>query len=248
MSLERWWRLWIPLLIACLATSTLAVGTADAAYQATVVSNETAFQPPCVGFTDSLPAKMLAAAKSAYTRLGYATGAYTTTSFTRARVLSRTANDWGFYVHSHGDYYWHAGDQRRYSGFREDGGDCSQAIVYSKDIAAKRPAGPRTSSSSRPASTATRTPPCPPRSGSRRPRRRGTARSSSSAISARRTTTTNGRSSSGSGTPSPRPPHRPGLRSRCSGRSPTPRSGRTGGARTTPSDSPAPTTRRTACQ
>ena len=83
-----------------------------------------------------------AVAKSAYARLGYTTGAYTTTSFTRSSVLSRTVNDWGFYVHSHGDYYWHSGDQRRYSGFREDGGDCSQAVVYSKDIAAKRAGRP----------------------------------------------------------------------------------------------------------
>lgn len=142
MSLERWWRPCIPLLIACLALSTLAVGPTEAGYQASVYSNESAFRPPCVGFTDSLPAKMLAAAKSAYARLGYTTGAYTTTSFTRSSVLSRTVNDWGFYVHSHGDYYWHSGDQRRYSGFREDGGDCSQAVVYSKDIAAKRAGRP----------------------------------------------------------------------------------------------------------
>ena len=43
-----------------------------------------------------------------------------------------------YYVHSHGDYYWHPADQRRYSGFREDSGDCNQSVVYSKDIKDKR--------------------------------------------------------------------------------------------------------------
>ncbi len=59
-------------------------------------------------------------------------------AFTRGAYLNRTAIDWGTYVHSHGDHYWHAADGRRYSGFREDAGKCSQAVVYSKDIAAKR--------------------------------------------------------------------------------------------------------------
>src|SRR5437773_1252623 len=29
-------------------------------------------------------------------------------------------------------------DRRRYTGFREDSGDCSQAVIFSKDIKAKR--------------------------------------------------------------------------------------------------------------
>lgn len=116
----------------------LVVGPTRAAYQASLDSNVSAFQPPCVDFVDSLPAKMVKAAGTAYARLGYANGTFTKATFTRSHTLARTVNDWAYYVHSHGDYYWHPGDQRRYSGFREDGGDCSQAVVYSKDIALKR--------------------------------------------------------------------------------------------------------------
>jgi hypothetical protein len=120
----------------------LAVGPVRAGYQATADSNESAFLPPCVGFSDSLPAKMLKAASAAYGALGYATGTYTTTSFTRSHTLSRTVSDWAYYVHSHGDYYWHPTDQRRYSGFREDSGSCTQSVIYSKDIALKRAGRP----------------------------------------------------------------------------------------------------------
>ena len=134
----RWLSWLLPRIMPALLLSGVLVGSARASYQATVDSNESAFQPPCVGFSDSYPAKMMAAAKAAYIDLGYSTSAYTTTSFTRSHTLSRTVNDWSYYVHSHGDYYWNAADARRYSGFREDSGDCSQAVVFSKDIAAKR--------------------------------------------------------------------------------------------------------------
>jgi acyl carrier protein len=80
----------------------------------------------------------LKAATAAYRALGYTAGAYTTTSFTRAHTLARTDTDWSYYVHSHGDYYWNSTDARRYTGFREDSGDCSQAVIFSKDIKAKR--------------------------------------------------------------------------------------------------------------
>jgi hypothetical protein len=116
---------------------TVAVGTARAAYQATANSNVTAFMPPCVGFSDSLPAKMLAAARAAYTGLGYTTAAYSGAAYTKAQTLSRAAGDWGFYVHSHGDNYLNA-DGKRYAGFREDAGVCSGTVVFSKEIAARR--------------------------------------------------------------------------------------------------------------
>jgi hypothetical protein len=138
MVAMRWNRRWLLGLVPALALAGMLAGPVQAGYQATVDSNESAFRPPCLGVLDSLPAKMLAAAKAAYVGLGYTTGAYTTTSFTRAHTLARTVNDWSYYAHSHGDYYWHAADGRRYTGFREDSGDCSQAVVYSKDIAAKR--------------------------------------------------------------------------------------------------------------
>ena len=138
MSRGPSWRRPISLIAAAMLLVLLTAGPTQAAYQATVDSNESAFQPECAGFTDSLPAKMLKAATAAYKALGYATAAYTTTSFTRAHTLARTDTDWAYYVHSHGDYYWHPGDQRRYSGFREDAGKCNQAVIYSKDIAQKR--------------------------------------------------------------------------------------------------------------
>ncbi|MCU0484435.1 MAG: hypothetical protein MUC54_09285, partial [Chloroflexi bacterium] len=134
-SLSR--RLALALLPALLALP-LAAGGARAAYQATIDSNESAFEPPCIAWDDPYPEKMLKAAVSAYTALGYAARGYTGTAFTRAHVLSRTVADWGYYAHSHGDNYWYAPDGRRWYGFREDSGDCSQAVVYSKEIAAKR--------------------------------------------------------------------------------------------------------------
>lgn len=138
MSRGPSWRRPIRIIAPALLLVLLAAGPTRAGYQATTDSNESAFEPPCVDFTDALPGKMLKAATAAYTRLGYATGTYTTTSFTRAHTLMRTVSDWAYYVHSHGDYYWHSGDQRRYSGFREDAGKCNQAVIYSKDIALKR--------------------------------------------------------------------------------------------------------------
>ena len=55
-----------------------------------------------------------AAAKAGYARLGHVASDYTGAQFTRAATLKRTPNDWGYYVHSHGDYYLNTGDARRY--------------------------------------------------------------------------------------------------------------------------------------
>lgn len=129
-------RLAAALLAAALVIT--AASPASAAYPATIASNESGFEPPCLSFDDPYPEKMLKAATTAFTALGHVTRSLSGAAFTRAAYLTRTANDWGTYVHSHGDHYWYAADGRRYSGFREDSGDCSQAVVYSKDIALKR--------------------------------------------------------------------------------------------------------------
>jgi len=139
MSPGRWIRRLTAVLLAA-SLSASAAGPALAGYDGTVASNESAFEPPCLTFDDPYPEKMLQAASAAFAALGYTTRSYSGAAFTRATYLSRTATDWGTYVHSHGDHYWHAADGRRYSGFREDSGDCSQAVVYSKEIAAKRAA------------------------------------------------------------------------------------------------------------
>ncbi len=127
-----------PPMLALFALVTLCGGV-RAAYPATVDVNDTAFDPQCRGgFENSFPEKMYAAASTAYKSLGYATVAVSGPAFTKAHVLSRTPNDWGYYVHSHGDRYVHS-DGKSYSGFRADDGRCTGAsIVYSKDIAAKR--------------------------------------------------------------------------------------------------------------
>lgn len=138
MFRARWWRPLAPPLVAAMLLVTVPAASATAAYPASVDVNTTAFNPPCDGDWNGIVPKMQAAAKAAYARLGHASEDYTGAQFTKAATLKRMPADWGYYVHSHGDYYWHSGDARRYTGFREDSGDCSQAIVYSKDIKAKR--------------------------------------------------------------------------------------------------------------
>jgi hypothetical protein len=144
---RRPWRPWIPPLIGILGLLLAVAGPAAprslaTTYQATADSNESAFEPPCLGYDDPHPERMLAMATSGLAAMGYDVKGYKGAAFTRAQVLSRTVGDDSYYVHSHGDYYWHPGDQRRYSGFREDSGDCVQAIVYSKDIKDKRAGHP----------------------------------------------------------------------------------------------------------
>ena len=135
----RWLRQLIPpLLAATLLTAGSAAGIRAATYQASIDVNTTGFNPPCDGDANYIVPKMQKAATAAYTRLGHVATSRTGTSFTRAGTLTRTVNDWGYYVHSHGDYYWNSTDARRYTGFREDSGDCSQAVIFSKDIKAKR--------------------------------------------------------------------------------------------------------------
>ena len=139
MFRARWWRPLAPplLAVAVLMTVTAASTMAASPYQASVDVNTTGFNPPCDGDANFIVPKMQTAAKAAYARLGHASEDYTGAQFTRAETLKRTPNDWGYYVHSHGDYYLNP-DGSRYTGFREDSGDCSQAVVFSKDIKAKR--------------------------------------------------------------------------------------------------------------
>jgi len=133
----RWNRRLAPLLVAA-SLVILAAGPARAGYSGTVASNQSAFEPPCLSFDDPFPEKMLAAASAAMKALGYDTRSLTATGFSKAAYLGRTGADYGTYVHSHGDWYTYAGDGKKYSGFREDSGDCDQLSVVSKEIAAKR--------------------------------------------------------------------------------------------------------------
>jgi len=136
-------RPWVPPLIGIVGLLLGLVGPfppppALAAYQATADSNVSAFNPPCVSWTDPVPARMLTMAVNGMAALGYSVSGYKGAAFTRTHALTRTVNDWSYYVHSHGDYYWYAAEARRYSGFREDAGTCAQNVVFSNEIALKR--------------------------------------------------------------------------------------------------------------
>jgi hypothetical protein len=125
-------------LLGTAALVVAAAGPVRAAYQATADSNTSAFSLNCIGVNDTFPAKMLSSALAGYQSLGYATTGYSGGSFSKAQVLSRTLNDWGFYVHSHGDNYLYSGSTRDY-GFREDAGLCSGAkTIFARDISAVR--------------------------------------------------------------------------------------------------------------
>ena len=137
MSPGRWLRS-LAVLLSTAALVVAAAGPVRAAYQATADSNATAFSFNCTKVNDTYPAKMLASALAGYRNLGYLTSGYSGTSFTRDQVLSRTLNDWGYYVHSHGDNYLYSVNQRDY-GFKEDAGLCStKQTILAHDILAVR--------------------------------------------------------------------------------------------------------------
>lgn len=137
MSPGRWLRSFAAL-VGAAALVAAAAGPARAAYQASADANTTAFSLNCIGFNDAYPARMLSAALGGYANLGYTTTAYSGTAFSKTQVLARTLNDWGFYVHSHGDNYAYSGSTRDF-GFREDAGICSGArIIFARDITAVR--------------------------------------------------------------------------------------------------------------
>lgn len=129
---ERRWRhrLGPPVLALLL----MAAGVpAVSAHQASVYSNLTAFNT-CDGTPSTIPTDLRLLARSGYAFLGYETTSHTTTAFTTNKVLTRTPLDKGVYVHSHGDWY----GAYDHAGYREDGGDCTQPVVYSTSIKAKR--------------------------------------------------------------------------------------------------------------
>jgi hypothetical protein len=136
MSPGRWLRSFAAL-VGAAALVAAAAGPAHAAYQASADSNTTAFSFNCIGFNDAYPARLLSAALAGYRNLGYSTTGYSGTAFTRSQVLSRTAGDWGFYVHSHGDNY--SDPPPADFGFREDAGLCNGSrVIQARDIAAVR--------------------------------------------------------------------------------------------------------------
>ena len=141
---RRRWRPWIPPLLGVIGVVALVAGPPAARGRSTPPTRRrpTRTRPPSSrrvsAGTTRIPSGCSALATSGLAALGYDVKGYKGAPFTRAHVLVRTVGDWCYYVHSHGDYYWHPADQRRYSGFREDSGDCIQAIVYSKDIKDKR--------------------------------------------------------------------------------------------------------------
>ncbi len=138
MGASRWQRfLGPPLVLAVLSLAVVPGPVAATGEQATIEVNKTAFNPPCDEDKNNIVPKMLDAAVTAYRGLGYSADGFTGAQFTKAHVLERTVKDWGFYVHSHGDFFLNP-DGRRYTGFREDAAKCHGAIVYSKDIKAKR--------------------------------------------------------------------------------------------------------------
>ncbi len=94
----RWRRLVIPCLSAGLAVA-LSAGPAVAAYQASVYDNKTAFTT-CAGINTTIPQQLRALAVDGFRYMQYAPSSFEATTFTASKVLSRVANDQGFYVQS----------------------------------------------------------------------------------------------------------------------------------------------------
>ena len=124
-----WHRLVAPLAALVFAVSVSAGPARADYYPASVYSNITAFST-CVGYASSISASLRDLTKDAFVALGYAASAFGGKGFTKSTVLSRARYDIAFFVHSHGDFYG-ANDIQ---GFREDGGDCSQAVVLATEI------------------------------------------------------------------------------------------------------------------
>lgn len=132
----RWWHRLGPPLTAFIVMLALGAGPARGAYQGSVYSNITAFDA-CDGTSDTISAELRSIARDAYRYFGYSTTAFVREDFTRSKVLARNPADNGVYVHSHGDFY--GGNDIQ--GFRDDGGDCSQAVVYATEIKKGRSTG-----------------------------------------------------------------------------------------------------------
>ena len=100
MSRGRSWRRLLPPLLSAVVLMAGSWAVVQAAYPASIDVNRTGFNPPCDGDANYIVPKMQAAAKAAYGRLGHVASDFTGAAFTRAATLSRTPNDWGYYVHS----------------------------------------------------------------------------------------------------------------------------------------------------
>ena len=127
----------VPLLLAASLAVPLAAAPSSTA---TVLANRTAFNQPCVGFTSTAPDRLAAQASSALRALGWSVDEVVGPQFNEGEALRQIAPVGALYVHSHGDHYWDAVAGRRSSGFRVDGGICSNApTVIAPEISAARP-------------------------------------------------------------------------------------------------------------
>jgi len=131
----------VPLLLAASLAAPLAVPLAAAPSSiATVLANRTAFNQPCVRFTSTAPDRLAAQASGALRALGWSVDEVVGPEFNEGEALRQIAPVGALYVHSHGDHYWDAVAGRRSSGFRVDGGQCSNApTVIAPEISAARP-------------------------------------------------------------------------------------------------------------
>lgn len=131
----------VPLLLAASLAAPLALPLAVApSSTATVLANRTAFNQPCVGFTSTAPDRLAAQASSALRALGWSVDEVVGPQFNEGEALRQIAPVGALYVHSHGDHYWDAATGRRSSGFRVDGGACSNApTVIAPEISRARP-------------------------------------------------------------------------------------------------------------
>lgn len=134
----------VPLLLAASLAAPLAVPLAAATSStATVLANRTAFNQPCVGFTSTAPDRLAAQASSALRALGWSVDQVVGPQFDQSEALQQIAPVGALYVHSHGDHYLDATTGKRSSGFRVDGGACSNApTVIAPEISAVRPNTP----------------------------------------------------------------------------------------------------------
>ena len=127
----------VPLLLAASLAAPLAAAPSSIA---TVLANRTAFNQPCVRFTSTAPDRLAAQASGALRALGWSVDEVVGPEFNEGEALRQIAPVGALYVHSHGDHYWDAVAGRRSSGFRVDGGQCSNApTVIAPEISAARP-------------------------------------------------------------------------------------------------------------
>jgi hypothetical protein len=139
------------MLSALLAAATLAGSVAipllpPPQTAAAVLANVTAFNRPCVGFASSTPKRLAATASSALRALGWEVGSAIGQSFGASTSLQMIAPAGAIYVHSHGDHYLDPQTGVRSSGFRVDGGFCTNApkVIASQIVAQRGTAAPMT--------------------------------------------------------------------------------------------------------